>query len=708
MKMKGKKRAGKSTDFSKRKKKLGKEKRPPENATKISFKSGSIVLPSQLASSPSQQPTGKRKLGLEALLRHLNHFKPAMRSDGLTGLRELFQDHPHLLVPNLAKLVGPVLGRLIDSDPTVRHSLRTLLGTLFAGVTPHHVQPHFPSIVAHLSCGLTHISDRVQLDSLKVFRLLLDQYPSLLPPHAQHLLPLLSGLISRQRSGSASVSSGRGGGGGKQVGLAHDPRSKLSKWSSRIDVFNLLSRFLESLLEYGNRSELSDSRGAPTIVDLESRRVVVQKSGEFVAVESSFCDFSGPVPCVMPLQGQGLPYKFAESLSTSDGVVTSPTMVATSSALSLRGSNVVFSDVSKFLEFSESLFSIILECWVECASLQSQGLKDSLVLMETIVHLLSLTLKLSLCVGLPGASVGLPLCETTPQSTTAIDVLREKHSANFSKHFLANFPLPRSSPSNNQFVQYLKMNLSLCHITSIFLSRDGNLSCQALQTVYSYYASLSRVTSAQKSISSQLMLEYSRIITDTLPQLLAVVEELSLPESCLDSLLRGVGSFYHSCHSQSSAKRCLIQCFHGLLQTSSDRSRLFSQFLLPWLESLPQLLVALGQSSPPLSAFIIHTLASATSYIPLTLLEQHMVTLLGSEGVLTQLSSLSQRRFAELLWQVPTLSPQLLGLVGEWVWSTGGRVNSSVASYLVEIVHHKLAKINPLFYHLHGVADIGA
>lgn len=65
MKAKGKRQSGKSTDFPKRKNKLGKGKRPPENATKISFKSGSIVLPSQLVQSSSQQPTGKRKLGLE-------------------------------------------------------------------------------------------------------------------------------------------------------------------------------------------------------------------------------------------------------------------------------------------------------------------------------------------------------------------------------------------------------------------------------------------------------------------------------------------------------------------------------------------------------------------------------------------------------------------------------------------------------------------
>ena len=582
MKVKGKRR---STDFPKRKNKLGKGKRPAENATKISFKSGSIVLPSQLAQNPSQQPTGKRKLGLEvrvkknlsrsylllcyqALLRHLNHFKPAVRSDGFTGLRELFQDNPHVLVPNLAKLVGPVFGRLIDSDPSVRHSLLTLLGTLFAQVAAHHIRPHLSSIMAHLSCGLTHISDRVQLDSIKVFRLLLDQYPSLLPPHAQHLLPLLVGLISRQQGRAVSVPSGKGAGGRKQVGLIHDPRSKLSKWSSRIDIFNLLSRFLESLLEYVTSSSLSDSGSSPAVVDLESQKVVAQSGGEFVTVKSGFCDFSGLVPCVMPLQGQGLPYKFAESLPTSD-IASLPTLVTTSSTVSPYGSKSVFSNVSKFLEFSETLLSLLLECWVECAPLQSQGPKDALVLMETIVHLLYLILKLSLSVGLADAIATLTIGETTEQSTTAIDVLQEKFSSDFSKHFLASFPLPRSSPSNNQFVQYLKINLSLCHITSILLSRPGDQSSPALQNVCTYYASLSKVTSIN-STSSQLMLECSRMIADTLPQLLKVVEGLSPPESYVDCVLAGVDSLYHSCHSQSSAKRCLVHCFHRLLEIFSN------------------------------------------------------------------------------------------------------------------------------------------
>ena len=67
----------------------------------------------------------------------------------------------------------------------------------------------------------------------------------------------------------------------------------------------------------------------------------------------------------------------------------------------------------------------------------------------------------------------------------------------------------------------------------------------------------------------------------------------------------------------------------SLFHVFSLSSRVFTQFLLPWLESLPQQLVELGQSNHPLAAFIIDTLASAASYISLSQLEQHLVTLLG-------------------------------------------------------------------------------
>ena len=85
--MKGKKRA-KSTDFPSKKRKLGKSKRPAENATRVSFKSKSIVVPSQL--EQTQQPTGRRKLSLEVskFVNNSGLYVYTMRPGCLEGLYE--------------------------------------------------------------------------------------------------------------------------------------------------------------------------------------------------------------------------------------------------------------------------------------------------------------------------------------------------------------------------------------------------------------------------------------------------------------------------------------------------------------------------------------------------------------------------------------------------------------------------------------------
>ena len=60
----------------------------------------------------------------------------------------------------------------------------------------------------------------------------------------------------------------------------------------------------------------------------------------------------------------------------------------------------------------------------------------------------------------------------------------------------------------------------------------------------------------------------------------------------------------------------------------------------------------------------------------------------GPMSIISQLPSATQRRFGELLWLVPTLKPEFLSLIGEWVWSSGC-TDTAVATYLVEVVHHK-------------------
>lgn len=55
-----------SADFPKKKQKLGKGKRPPENATNVSFKAHSVVVPTQLEQTAG--PSTHRKLTLQVLL----------------------------------------------------------------------------------------------------------------------------------------------------------------------------------------------------------------------------------------------------------------------------------------------------------------------------------------------------------------------------------------------------------------------------------------------------------------------------------------------------------------------------------------------------------------------------------------------------------------------------------------------------------------
>ena len=504
---------------------------------------------------------------IQALLRHLNHFKPSMRSDGLTGLRELFQDHPHILTPNLAKVVESALGRIIDNDAAVRHSLYTFLSFLFSTVSSNHIRTLFPSIVVHVSCGLTHISDRIQFDSLKIFGLLMSHYPSLLPPHAQHLLPLIVGLISRHSS--CAVVSQKAAKSKAQASLAHDPRSKLSKWSSRIDVFSLLCRFLETLYECVHSSRkasyVHDSNPGNTqlIVDVQTQRVVVERDGELLPAHSALCDFSSSIPHVMPLQRQGLPHQLHAVISS--GTPSSPS--SRSPSIHTRSASV-FPDVSKFIGFSESLIALCLECWVECApTTQGHVSKNTLTLMETIINLLCLVLKLAVHVHTLDFAA-----QSTEQNNetcvSAISALTEKYAAVFLKHFMPHFPL-HCIVTSASFVRYAKMNLMLCQITTLLSQGELSSLPKALQSVCAFYGTLGHL--ADPSVSSQSVLECSCMISETLPEVLVSIERHRLPESDLRCVMSGLSAFYDGCHPQSSAKRVLIQCFRDLLATCGTR-----------------------------------------------------------------------------------------------------------------------------------------
>ena len=60
-----KRKAANAGDFPKKKRKLGKGKKVPENATNLSFKAKSVIVPAQLEKAIG--PTTHRKLGVQVI-----------------------------------------------------------------------------------------------------------------------------------------------------------------------------------------------------------------------------------------------------------------------------------------------------------------------------------------------------------------------------------------------------------------------------------------------------------------------------------------------------------------------------------------------------------------------------------------------------------------------------------------------------------------
>ena len=503
---------------------------------------------------------------MQSLLSHLNHFKASMRQDGLNGLRDLFQEHPHLLIPNLTKLVAAIFSRITDQEASVRHALHTLLSYLFPLVCPDHIFTFLPTIIVHLSCGLTHINDRIQVDSLKVFSLLLKRYSSLLPPHAPRLLPLLLDLVSRH---SGATSSGKKTYKGK-VSLASNPGSKLSKVSSRIEVFTLLNSFLEIIYKSlsGDHATSSQPVCKAPVVDLCNRKVWVEKDETVVAVHSNFCDLSTPIPQVMLLQNIGLMYHF-NSMSESSSPQSQRLAVS-------RGSSGSTGKLLKdnFLGFSEGLISLLLECWVECAPSQlfsshsstPQVPENILSLMERIISLVCMVLKLSTKVTVSEDST-----EITPhgESISVLDALSSKFTTSFLKHFMVYFPFfGAESRAHTGTSRGFAMNLTAAKIVALLSSAQCQSMQQSLKSICAYYLTLGHKKKIIKS--SQLAVVCSNSIAESAPQLLDTLERQNLHENQRE-MLDGIWAFYNTCHPQSSAKKILLQCFKKLHEKYSTK-----------------------------------------------------------------------------------------------------------------------------------------
>ena len=520
-----------------------------------------------------------------------------MRKEALTGICELLQSHPDLCAPNFSKILLHVSSTLTDDGSQVRHAFCALLKHLLTCATLENMLPFMPVVVAHLICGLTHINEEIQFDSLKIFDLLLAHFPALLIPDAHKLLPLLVRLISRQKQlAEAAASGGRNSllstiqkslpqrslGGV----LVSDPHSRLAELDSRLKIFSHLHSFLEVILNSPATSSLTEHRehSIAPIVDIENRRVLVPSiDGDLTETSDVLCSFAPGIPHVVVLKHHGI-------LPSNNAFLSTPLLKG--HGQQEEDSGLLFSDYQRLGDFVKPLMSLLLENWVECDPAtvfseeegRSKGKNQALPLMETILKTMCLVLKLVHQSDLRRTVEFVSIdADSDGTDRSLMEHLQQKYWSELSTHLVSHFPFSaKSQVSPYQSNRILSMDFTLCYIVLLFHPTPeihaSNVppvdmaitNSQVANIVCSFFVQLcesgklAEISSASNTILTMVAF---------LPTLLQLCQANIHSREQQASMLRGIWSIYKASHPLSSSRQSLMKCFSEQLKITFEQSQ---------------------------------------------------------------------------------------------------------------------------------------
>ncbi|CAG0903335.1 unnamed protein product [Darwinula stevensoni] len=212
--------------------KVGKPLPKGKNVTDLSFKAKKLVILQQHQDPNHLLPVTKKKQTLKNLLKLLVYHNAKARIEALQGMEELLRDSPWHVKSNSVEVIEQSAFLVNDRENKVRKQAVCFFEALLPLVEERALEPLFPILTAHLSCGMSHLEPNVRFDSLALFDVLLDHHPSLLVRNTSLALAFLN-QISREKD---SVSKSRS--------LHANPSTSTSgvQWYAR--VLHRLQRFL--------------------------------------------------------------------------------------------------------------------------------------------------------------------------------------------------------------------------------------------------------------------------------------------------------------------------------------------------------------------------------------------------------------------------------------------------------------------------------
>lgn len=668
MKTKKQKRQG---DFQKIQLKIGKKKPKADNATNVSFRSKAIHLPEQLKHADSG-PTSHRQLDIKDLLSKLHHINSNIKQGALVGLRELLSAQPTLIELHASAVLSEVAALFTDKDGSVRAAAVRLLRFIAQCISAERVAPFFPLLSAHLTCAMTHISEAIQEDALKVLDVLLEHYPGLLSQKHTVLLTNFLELISQKRkAGTGQDKSGKG-----SFSLTISTNRSVTAQQWRLTVLLRLGSFLQAVVE-----ERPLEEGVTSMIGLG---MWAGEKGSVTSVDVSWEEH---------VFGKGRIQVFENS-----GAVPTPhsTYRLRPGSKAGAGMNKELCSAETVQGFAGTLVPLMLEIWVEAAGgdhVQTDSghllSAEAMALMFQILTILQLLRRL------------------TPQRDQQ-DILdawfRNSYLTDFKHHFMKNFPYGLLEVARHKKkadgkrirqqvaagtvaggnVEPLALNVTLCQVmVTLSLRGQDHVEAEDADWLGPIRGFIRETLSSGGKLSSK-----------HLAALLEVVWRMIVTQRSrvvTDDLLQAVFVQYQQRNLAVNVRTLLLRFFSQLyIQEHQNHPHIArSRILARWLASLPVQLVQLGSRNPQLSAQLLETIHPAAARANKDLLQSLQKNACSiydpQEGCVVVLPVESQKRLVQILHFLPTFPAELLACLSQ-VCNTG-RVSASLATMLIRTIH---------------------
>ncbi|PRP82725.1 hypothetical protein PROFUN_09987 [Planoprotostelium fungivorum] len=203
--LKKRKKKDANPDFKKKKAKVGQKTPKAASHVDLSFQQKAINMPAQNLSENKSGLKTHRNQTLKDLLPLCKHYNAQVKkgekgnprlvtlidvtSDALNGIRELFEGHVEIILPNLSTVLEITISLLSDEERIVRAALHQLYRCIMDNIDEVSAETFVPLFVVYISSGMTHLSQSIRIDSLAFLNLWIDRFPHIIIRYSEEILP---------------------------------------------------------------------------------------------------------------------------------------------------------------------------------------------------------------------------------------------------------------------------------------------------------------------------------------------------------------------------------------------------------------------------------------------------------------------------------------------------------------------------------------